>query len=131
MHPGKEVHAFMLAPQDATWAEVTIKTGQHDGSIVYSFDVSQVVRGLRTDSYLWESSLSLCGHSVRSKAMSVIGGKTVGVAFAQNWKSGGPSEIELQVEFFGLRLEGHDLHLNGGGGLLEFLVGIFTNFFCL
>lgn len=126
MHPGKECHAFIVVPENATWAEITIRTGKQDGTIVYPFDVSQLITGSQRDTHSWSSYLRLSGDSTTRKAVPVIGGKTLGISFSQYWSSGSTSEVDVDIEFHSLRIERDHLHLDGGGGLLEFQVRFYS-----
>ncbi|GMH33052.1 hypothetical protein BSKO_00886 [Bryopsis sp. KO-2023] len=121
--PGKELRRFISVPTGATWAEVTMRAGQHTGTKVFSSEIKQLVMGQRYDTHTWNGYVQMPSNGMKNIAFKVLGGKMMEVAVSQYWSNLGDSELEIDVTFHGLEVApGTNLHLDGSAGMVEFQV---------
>jgi len=115
--PGHEVRQFIATPEGATWAEISLSAGQHEGSIVYFADIATRLPAVRTDDLTHSHVLRLQGGGLKVLKIPVVAGSTIEVAIAQYWSSLGKGSLTMEVDFHGVQvLQGRQLHIDGSAG---------------
>lgn len=124
LEAGTEVHRFVPIPYGATWAELTISTGDFDGSRLLYGEVKTLVPDMRIDDLSLDTSLLLVGGDRNVWTFPVVEGRMMEICFAQCWSSFGETRLSFEIEFHGVGiLQGSKLTLDGSVGNLKIQVG--------
>ncbi|KAL3696139.1 hypothetical protein R1sor_010215 [Riccia sorocarpa] len=114
--PGFTDRRFILVPEGATWAEVTIRC--HGFDTPRRFIVSAVQLLPKKRPSVWDTYATFSSPSSKDFAFAVEGGVTMELTLALFWSSGNGSHVpalaEIEVEFHGLLSDERELSVNGG-----------------
>ncbi|KAL2642830.1 hypothetical protein R1flu_010417 [Riccia fluitans] len=114
--PGFTDRRFILVPEGATWAEVTIRC--HGFDTPRRFLVSAVQLMPKKRPSVWETYATFTSPSAKDFAFPVDGGVTMELTLALSWSSANGSHVpalaEIEVDFHGLLAEERELSINGG-----------------
>ncbi len=114
LRPGKLQRNFIAVPRDATWADLTIRSGDQEAVqrlVVHA--VQQLPKeSFRSNEFKQYISTTPNDYEVRSFA--VTGGRTLELCLGQYWSSLGNGKYEFELEFHGVRPSDPNLVLDGG-----------------
>ncbi|KAG6541056.1 hypothetical protein Mapa_017543 [Marchantia paleacea] len=113
--PGFTDRRFIVVPEGATWAEISIRC--HGFDTPRRFLVSAVQLMPKERPSVWETYATFTSPSTKDFALPVEGGITMELTLALFWSSGSGSHIpalaEIQVDFHGLLANERELCING------------------
>jgi len=119
---GESTRRFLTVPAGATWADLHIKTRSAANPQRLVLHTLQVLPGLSFRSGDERMYLSLTEGQERVESFAVTGGRTLELCFAQYWSSLGEAELELSLQFHGLRPGNRTLSLDGNDLVEDFTV---------
>ena len=119
---GESTRRFLTVPAEATWADLHIKTRSAANPQRLVLHTLQVLPGLSFRSGDERMYLSLTEGQERVESFAVTGGRTLELCFAQYWSSLGEAELELSLQFHGLRPGNRTLSLDGNDLVEDFTV---------
>ena len=119
---GESTRRFLTVPAEATWADLHIKTRSAANPQRLVLHTLQILPGLSFRSGDERMYLSLTEGQERVESFAVTGGRTLELCFAQYWSSLGEAELELSLQFHGLRPSNRTLSLDGNDLVENFTV---------
>ena len=119
---GEATRRFLEVPVGATWADLHIRTKSAANPQRLVLHTLQLLPGLSFRSGDERMYLSLTEGQERVESFAVTGGRTLELCFAQYWSSLGEAELELTLQFHGIRPENTTLALDGSGKVDNFTV---------
>ncbi|MCH7990350.1 MAG: tripeptidyl peptidase II, partial [Planctomycetes bacterium] len=101
--PGRVVRRFLTVPMGATWADITLRSHNHNGEQRrFVLHTVQILPGQSFEEHESRQYLSLRPGTDVVRSIPVVGGYTLEFCLAQYWSSLGSSEIEFELAFHGL-----------------------------
>ena len=119
---GESTRRFLTVPAGATWADLHIKTRSAADPQRLVLHTLQILPGLSFRSGDERMYLSLTEGQERVESFAVTDGRTLELCFAQYWSSLGEAELELSLQFHGLRPSNRILSLDGNDLVKSFTV---------
>ncbi|KAG4304796.1 hypothetical protein PORY_001849 [Pneumocystis oryctolagi] len=101
---------FIFVPEGASYAELRIRVKKVNTPIRIFCHFVQLVPHLRLKETEHKFFLKLCENELISKSVKVIPGLTMEVCFANFWSSTSSGEIDVELEFHGLKLSSSEIN---------------------
>lgn len=115
--PGEVKRHFVVVPEGATWAEVSLSCGHVDGSRIFMLHCAHALKGTRADEVERNSRVVMTSHAHRTESLYVVQGSTLEIALAQFWSSAGETQgVTLKVDFHGIVPSPQSVTVDGAGG---------------
>lgn len=113
LEPGKISRHFLAVPRGATWADLTVRTGDLDSErrlVVHTLQhlPRRTFRALNDRSYLTVKPNSETVHSFQ-----VAGNRTLELCLAQYWSSLGQTNCNVELQFHGIEPSDPDVQFDG------------------
>ncbi|EMR08359.1 hypothetical protein PNEG_03199 [Pneumocystis murina B123] len=102
---------FIRVPDTSNWAELRVRTKKIDTCIKIFIHFTQLVQNLRLKDTEHKFFLKLHQNELILKQFVVIPGTTMEVCFANFWSSIASGEIDVELEFHGLKLSSNKVNL--------------------
>jgi tripeptidyl-peptidase-2 len=113
--PGQVERRFLAVPFGATWADLTLRRLDDDTSRRLILHTVQLVEGEAYSSHSFRRWIGFREDAEVVRTIPVVGERTLELAVAQDWRSLGESEFELEVEFHGIVPADERIALDGAG----------------
>lgn len=101
---------FISVPENANWAELRIRIKKINNPMVIFAHLTQLVPQLRLKDSEHKFFLKLYQNELIVKNFVVVPGLTMEVCFASFWSSIGSGEIDVELEFHGLKLSSNKIN---------------------
>ncbi|KTW27743.1 hypothetical protein T552_02182 [Pneumocystis carinii B80] len=102
---------FIRVPDTSNWVELRVRTKKIDTSIKIFIHFTQLVQNLRLNDTEHKFFLKLHQNELILKQFAVIPGVTMEICFANLWLSIASGEIDVELEFHGLKLSSNKINL--------------------
>ncbi len=112
--PGYEERHFMVVPEDATWADLRIRRLDDGGELaVIVLQAVQLVPGDAFSDHEFKRYLRIQPDEEQMHSFAVTGGRTMEICLAEYTGYVDEGELELALEFHGIRPDGAHIALDG------------------
>ncbi|MCH7725669.1 MAG: S8 family serine peptidase, partial [Planctomycetes bacterium] len=111
--PGQIERRFVDVPENATWADLTLRAGKNDESRLMVLHTLQRLPHSTYRDWGGRHYIRLLPGSEAVRSFRVAGGHTLEVCLAQFWSSLGESEFDVELKFHGLLPSESPLLLDG------------------
>ena len=105
---------FFHVPEDATWADLTVRRLDHGVPKLVIVHAVQLVDGRTYDANQHFEYVDMLDGTEHEASFPVVGGRTMELDLAQYWSRLGEAEYELEMTFHGLVPDRESFVLDGG-----------------
>ncbi|CAM6096265.1 unnamed protein product [Calypogeia fissa] len=113
--PGHIERRFVVVPEGATWAELSVRVSGFDTPRQFSITAVQLSSKKRPST--WATYAVFSSPSSKNFSFPIEGGLTMELTLALFWSSGSGSDVpasaQLQIEFHGIQATEKDVFING------------------
>lgn len=114
------MRSLVQVPPEATWAELTLRTGAHAAPKTFFIHTTQLLPHARPMQH--RQALVLTSEAATKSHFKVTGGSGMELALAQFWKTDGASEVAAELSFHGAAVPSKRLPLLGSDSVVRMMV---------